>query len=425
MRYLKSFVAIGIAGLLAWFVIAPIQSESQGQAQKTVEVGPGSDVKLPQPFATPSVRNRSEVVGWPAGRMPTAPAGFRVNLFVGDLVSPRQIYILPNGDILIAQSPRGGNPGPAPASHKITLFRDRDGNGQPELREDFVSGLNQPHGMALAGEYFYVGNTNAVMRYRYLAGQTRLTTPGEKVLDLPGGGHYTRNVIANAAGTKLYVAVGSRSNVDENGEDAKDPRRAAILEINPDGSGMRVFASGLRNPVGMDWEPSTKTLWTVVNERDALGDELVPDYLAHVRDGAFYGWPYSYFGKNEDPRKKGQRPDLVAKAVVPDYALGAHTASLGLAFYTATKFPAKYRGGAFIGQHGSWNRSKFVGYKVAFLPFQNGKPAGQLEDFLTGFIASDSEVHGRPVGVAVAPDGSLLVADDEANKVWRVSYTGS
>jgi glucose/arabinose dehydrogenase len=261
------------------------------------------------------------------------------------------------------------------------------------------------------------------MRYRYQPGQTKLAGPGEKILDLPtGGGHYTRNLLAKPDGTKLYVAVGSSSNVDENGADAKDPRRAAILEINPDGSGMRVFASGLRNPVGMDWEPTTKTLWTVVNERDALGDELVPDYATSVRDGAFYGWPYSYFGKHEDPRKKGQRPDLVAKAVVPDFALGAHTASLGLAFYTATKFPVKYRGGAFIGQHGSWNRSNFVGYKVAFLPFRDGKPSGALEDFLTGFIASGNEVYGRPVGVAVVQDGSLLVADDEGNKVWHVTY---
>ena len=422
-------LAIGILPL-SYLGLSPsengmAQGTPQSGAVSKNEYGPGAEVDLAEPFATDSVRNRSQVVGWPAGRMPAAPAGFRVNLFVGDLVSPRQIVVLPNGDILIAQSPRGGNPAAAPGSHRITLFRDRDGNGEPEFREDFIAGLRQPHGMALVGDYFYVGNTDAVMRYRYQAGQTRITAPGEKILDLPTGGHYTRNVIANAAGTKLYLAVGSRSNVDENGEDAKDPRRAAILEINPDGSGMRVFASGLRNPVGLDWEPVTKTLWTVVNERDALGDELVPDYATAVREGAFYGWPYSYYGQNEDPRKKGQRPDLVAKAIPPDFALGAHTASLGLAFYTATQFPAKYRGGAFIGQHGSWNRSQFVGYKVAYLPFRDGKPSGPLEDFLTGFIHSDSEVYGRPVGVAVTQDGSLLVADDEANKVWRVRYAGN
>lgn len=431
MPFLPSFCAgLIAAGFLMLATAACGQtgnvSRGQGQGRATVEYGPGTGVVLPEPFATPSVRNRSEVIGWPAGRKPTAPPGFEVNLFVGDLVSPRWIYVLPNGDILVAQSPRGGSAQPNPSSNRITLFRDRDKDGRPEFRSDFLMNLNRPHGMALLGDYFYVGNTDAVVRYRYQAGQTQITTPGEKILDLPAGGHYTRNIVANAAGTKLYVSVGSGSNVDENGEDAKDPRRAAILEINPDGGGMRVFASGLRNPVGMAWEPVTKTLWTAVNERDALGDELVPDYMTSVREGAFYGWPYSYFGQNEDPRKKGQRPDLVAKAVVPDFALGAHTASLGLAFYTGTAFPAKYRGGAFLGQHGSWNRSSFVGYKVVFVPFQNGQPSGPLEDFLTGFIANaaESKAYGRPVGVTVAPDGSLLVADDEGNKVWRVSYTG-
>ncbi|HWP85444.1 MAG TPA: PQQ-dependent sugar dehydrogenase, partial [Terriglobia bacterium] len=304
MEYLRLVLAAGIAGLGVWYVSEPVRSQPQSATPRTGEYGPSADLRLAEPFATPSVRKRSQVIGWPAGRMPVAPAGFRVNLFVGDLVSPRQIYVLPNGDILVAQSPRGGNPAPAPNSNRITLLRDRDGNGEPEFRDDFLTGLNQPHGMALVGDYFYVGNTDAVVRYRYQAGQTKLTAPGEKILDLPVGGHYTRNIIANAAGTKLYVAVGSRSNVDENGEDAKDPRRAAILEINPDGSGMRVFASGLRNPVGMDWEPLTKTLWTVVNERDALGDELVPDYATSVKEEAFYGWPYSYFGQHEDPRKK-------------------------------------------------------------------------------------------------------------------------
>ena len=235
--------------------------------------------------------------------------------------------------------------------------------------------------------------------------------------------HYTRNLLADPAGKKIYIAVGSSSNVDEDRADSKDPRRAAILEMNPDGSAMRVFAGGLRNPVGMDWEPSTKTLWAVVNERDLLGDDLVPDYLTSVKEGAFYGWPYSYFGQNEDPRKKGQRPDLVAKAIKPDYALGSHTAALGLAFYNGKSFPQRYRGGAFIGMHGSWNRSKMVGYKVAFIPFVNGKPAGPLEDILTGFIADESkfQAYGRPVGITVMPDGSLLVADDSGGTVWRVS----
>jgi glucose/arabinose dehydrogenase len=427
--WLALLLAIGIVPLgylgLSSLEHGMAQGTPQSGGASKAEYGPGAEVDLAAPFATESVRNRSQVIGWPAGRTPTAPSGFRVSLFVGDLVSPRQIVVLPNGDILVAQSPRGGNPAATPGSHRITLFRDRDGDGEPEFREDFLTGLRQPHGMALAGEYFYVGNTDAVVRYRYQPGQSKISAPGEKILDLPAGGHYTRNVIANAGGTKLYVAVGSRSNVDESGEDAKDPRRAAILEINPDGSSMRVFASGLRNPVGMDWEPVSGMLWTVVNERDALGDMLVPDYATSVKDGAFYGWPYSYYGQNEDPRKKGQRPDLVAKAIPPDFALGAHTASLGIIFYTAAQFPAKYRGGAFIGQHGSWNRSHFVGYRVAYLPFREGKPAGPLEEFLTGFIHSDSEVYGRPVGVAVTQDGSLLVADDEANKVWHVRYTGS
>ena len=387
---------------------------AQAQQRSESEYGPGTELKLVAPFSTPSARNRSNVVGWPAGRKPTAPAGFQVDLYADNLAGPRWSYVLPNGDVLVALSLAG----------KIVLLRDSDKNGRPDLRTDFLTDQSRPFGMLLLDGYLYVGNTDAVIRFRYQTGQTQITPPGETILDLPGGGHWTRNLIASANGSKIYVSVGSSSNVDERGSDAKDPRRAAILEINPDGTGMRVFGSGLRNPVGMAWEPVTKMLWTAVNERDALGDGLVPDYITSVRDGAFYGWPYSYYGKNEDPRKKGQRPDLVSKAVVPDYATGAHTASLGLAFYTGTQFPEKYRGGAFIGQHGSWNRADFVGYKVAFVPFRNGKPAGSLEDFLSGFLVSAAQVYGRPVGVTVLPDGSLLVADDEGDKLWRVNYTG-
>jgi glucose/arabinose dehydrogenase len=277
--------------------------------------------------------------------------------------------------------------------------------------------------MALHGNRFYVGNTDGVVVFPYRNGNTKITRQAEKILDLPSGGHYTRNVIIDPDGKKLYISVGSATNVDEQRIDEKDPRRAAILQANLDGTAMRVFASGMRNPVGLDWEPKSKILWTVVNERDMLGDELVPDYLTSVRDGAFYGWPYSYFGRNEEPRKKGQRPDLVAKAIKPDFALGAHVAALGLAFYNGKSFPARYHGGAFIGMHGSWNRSNLVGYKVAFVPFSNGKPSGAMEDFLTGFLSNpkSNEVYGRPVGVAVASDGSLLVADDGGGKVWRVS----
>ncbi|HEY7217663.1 MAG TPA: sorbosone dehydrogenase family protein [Candidatus Binatia bacterium] len=388
-----------------------------------VGTGPVDRFKLPAPFATPSVRNTSKVIGWPKGKMPTAAAGFEVSLFADNLDNPRQAYALPNRDILVVEAVREFPGRPAKSRNQITLFRDTNGDGKPDVREIFLTGLNMPHGMAVLGNWFYVGNTNGVVRYPYKSGQTKIDGKGEKILDLPVGGHYTRNLLADPAGKKIYIAVGSASNVDEENGWEKDQRRAGIVEINPDGSGARIFANGLRNPVGMDWEPHTKTLWTVVNERDLLGDDLVPDYLTSVKDGAFYGWPYSYFGQNEDPRKKGQRPDLVAKAIKPDYALGSHVAALGLAFYQGKAFPEKYHGGAFIGMHGSWNRSKMVGFKVAFLRFENGKPAGPLEDILTGFIADESkfEAHGRPVGVTVAPDGSLLVADDSGGKVWRVT----
>jgi glucose/arabinose dehydrogenase len=385
--------------------------------------GPVDKLQLPTPFATPSVRNTSKVIGWPKGKMPQPAPGFEVSLFADNLNNPRQAYALPNKDILVVEAVREFPDRPAKSSNQITLFRDTDNDGKPDLREIFLTGLNMPHGMLLVGDWFYVGNTNSVVRYPYRAGQTKIDGKGEKILDLPSGGHYTRNLIADPAGKKIYIAVGSASNVDEEKGWEKDQRRAGILEMNLDGSAMRIFAKGLRNPVGMDWEPRTKTLWTVVNERDLLGDDLVPDYLTSIKDGGFYGWPYSYFGQNEDPRKKGQRPDLVAAAIKPDYALGSHVAALGLAFYQGKALPEKYHGGAFIGMHGSWNRSKMVGYKIAFLRFENGKPAGPLEDILTGFIADENkfEAYGRPVGVTVAPDGSLLVADDSGGKVWRVT----
>lgn len=388
-----------------------------------VGVGPSETLKLPPPFATPSVRNSSKVIGWPQGRTPVAAPGFEVSLFAENLDNPRQAYVLPNEDVLVVEAAREFPGRPQKSANRITLFRDTNKDGKPDMREVFLSALTMPHGMLLLGNWFYVANTDGVVRYPYRSGQTRIEGKGEKILDLPAGGHYTRNLIADDGGRKIYVAVGSETNADEEGKDAKDPRRAAILEINPDGSGMRVFASGLRNPVGMDWETKTKVLWTVVNERDLLGDDLVPDYLTSVREGAFYGWPYSYFGQHEDPRKKGQRPDLVAKAIAPDYGLGSHVAALGLAFYQGKSFPKRYYGGAFIGMRGSWNRSKMVGYKVAFVPFANGRPSGPIEDILTGFIADEKtfEVYGRPVGVTVAADGSLLVADDAGKKVWRVS----
>ena len=384
---------------------------------RVIESGPADKIVLPPPYATRGVANMSRVVAWPQGKLPTAPAGFEVSLFADELENPRTIYPLPNGDVLVMESQRRQGPS------RIILLRDTNKDGRPDRREVFIDNLNGAFGIALHGNRLYVGNTDGVLVFPYRSGDSKIFRQGEKILDLPSGGHYTRNLLIDADGQKLYVSVGSTGNVDEDQTDAKDSRRAAILQANLDGGAMRVFAGGMRNPVGLDWQPKTKKLWTVVNERDMLGDELVPDYLTSVKDGAFYGWPYSYFGQNEDPRKKGQRPDLVAKAIKPDFALGSHVAPLGLAFYNGNAFPARYHGGAFIGLHGSWNRSSLVGYKVAFVPFANGKPSGAVEDFLTGFLPNPkaNEVYGRPVGVAVWSDGSLLVSDDGGNKVWRVS----
>ena len=393
---------------------------------------------MPEPHQSSSAVNFSRVIGWPEGRGPVAPEGFEVDAFGTDLDSPRWLYVLPNGDVLVAEArtlPKSDRPaemqeglvaagsvGVSP--NRITLLRDADGDGTAEVRETFLENLNQPFGMALVGDELYVANTDGVVRFPYREGQTRIDAPGELILPLPAGGynnHWTRNIIASPDGQKLYVSVGSASNVGEYGMD-EEIRRANILEINPDGSGEKVFASGLRNPNGMDWAPETGALWTAVNERDGLGDDLVPDYITSVRDSGFYGWPYSYYGQNEDPRRAGERPDLVARAIVPDYALGSHTASLGLVFYDGGSFPERYRGGAFVGQRGSWNRSEFSGYKVVFVPFDGGQPSGAAEDFLTGFIADpeSGEAYGRPVGLALLPDGSLLVADDAGNTVWRV-----
>ena len=396
---------------------------------------------LPKPYASSSKTNFSKVIGWPANKTPVAPPGFTVTKFAEGLNNPRWIYVAANGDIFVAESntvlsgikkfgavilPKIKTQHYGESANRITLFRDADKNGVAESRSVFVEGLNQPLGMLICGNNFYIANTDGVVKYDYTLGQTRLSGRGAKIVQLPAGGynnHWTRNIISNKEGTKLYISVGSGSNAGEHGMQ-NEVRRANILEVNPDGSGERIYAAGLRNPVGMAWAPGTETLWTVVNERDELGDQLVPDYLTSVKDGGFYGWPYSYYGQNADPRmKENPHPEFVKKAIIPDVSLGAHTASLGLGFYDKTSFPAKYYKGAFVGQHGSWNRSVLSGYKVAFVPFQNGKPAGQPEDFLTGFIAdiSKDEVYGRPVGIAVLQDGSLLVADDASNTIWRVS----
>lgn len=409
-----------IAGILA--LVAVWGCDSKKEKKEAAESGPDSVVTaadsliLPAPFATESVENRPKEDGWPDGKMPLAPEGFVVTKFADKLDSPRWTYIGPNGDIFVAES------GTKKSADRITLLRDVNKDGTPEMREIFLEKLNRPLGMLVLKNYFYVANTDGLYRYPYKAGETKITSKGEKIVDLPAGGynnHWTRNLLANADGSKIYISVGSASNMADHGID-EEKRRANILEVNPDGSGERVYASGLRNPVGMDWAPGSNVLWTAVNERDKLGDDLVPDYITSVKEGGFYGWPYAYFGQNEDPRRKGERPDLVAKTIVPDVPVGAHTSSLGLVFYNKTQFPAKYHNGAFVGQHGSWNRSKLSGYKVVFVPFRNGKPSGKPEDFLTGFIESEQKVYGRPVDVSVMYDGSLLVNDDSGNVIWRV-----
>lgn len=381
--------------------------------------GGKSPPKLPEPFATKSVRNSPRVIGWADGVVPKAPAGFSVSLYAKGLNNPRWIYVLPNGDVLISES-HGGK---RRSANRVTLLRDGDGDGEPETRETFLKDLNKPIGMLLLNGMFYVANTDGVMAYPYKKGQTKIDGKGRLIHALPALGynqHWTRNLVAGPDGEKIYVSVGSASNVGERGMEA-ELLRACILEMNPDGTELRVYAGGLRNPVGMAWEPTTKTLWAAVNERDHLGDDLVPDYITSVNPGAFYGWPYSYYGDNVDPRRKGERPDLVKKAVSPDVPLGSHTASLGLAFCENEKWPAEYRGGAFVSQHGSWNRSELAGYRVVFVPFKKGKPSAEPEDFLTGFIKNPKEVHGRPVCTAFAADGSLLVTDDSSNRVWRVA----
>ncbi len=398
---------------------------------------------LPPPYATPSAVRFPVTIGWPTDRTPTAPAGFEVTRWAEGLDYPRWLLVLPNGDVLVAEARTRPKKGDAAekeeaqraaksvghSADRITLLRDADRDGRAEIREVFRDRLNQPFGMALVGDRLYVANTDGILRFRYEPGTMRLAAEGERILSLPAGGynnHWTRNVVAGPGGRKLYVTVGSASNVGEHGMD-EEKRRAGILEIDLDGTNERVYASGLRNPNGLDWEPVTGAMWTAVNERDELGDELVPDYVTSVRDGGFYGWPYSYFGANPDPRLAGQRPELVAAAIVPDVAVGSHTASLGLVFYRDDRFPERYRGGAFVAQHGSWNRSRFAGYRVAFVPFRNGRPTGAVEDFVGGFIADEGTktVYGRPCGLAVLADGSLLVADDAGDTIWRVAYTGA
>lgn len=400
----------------------PIEQEEREESMdwepSTVEtvIGP---LFLPAPYSSQSIRNTSEVIGWPENVMPRVPPGFVVSLFAKNLEHPRWAYMAPNNDVFVAESNTENS------ADQITLLRDVDHDGDVDERHVFATGLNQNLGMLILEDHFYVANTDALYRFPYVVGDTLLRSPGEKIADLPAGGynnHWTRNIISNFNGDKIYVSVGSGSNVGENGME-NEARRANILEMNPDGGGEIIYADGLRNPVGMDWNPITGELWAAVNERDELGDDLVPDYVTSVQKGGWYGWPYSYYGQVNDPNwVNDPHQELVDKAIVPDVPVGNHTASLGLTFYTSDQFPERYRNGAFVGQHGSWNKSQLAGYKVIFIPFVDGKPQPP-EDFLTGFIASEvsSQVYGRPVGVIQGPNGSLLVCDDDGNRVWQIT----
>ena len=412
-----------------------------GAARLPVEAGMGPNPTLPEPRKSliPVVKV-ARAVGWPAGTTPAAAAGTSVNAFAVGLEHPRWLYVLPNGDILVAETASPPKPkekgirawfmrryfkkaGAAVASaNRITLLRDADCDGVAETRSIFLHGLFSPFGMALVGNTLYVANADAVVKFPYRTGQMTITSPPTKVADLPAGlnHHWTKSLVASADGSKLYVGVGSNSNVAERGLEIEQDR-AAILEIDAATGARRVFASGLRNPVGLAWEPETRVLWAAINERDELGSDLVPDYMTSVREGAFYGWPYSYYGQVVDTRVKPARPELVATAVRPDYALGPHTGSLGLTSARGNLLPAQYRNGMFVGQHGSWNRKPFSGYQVIFVPFANGKPTGALPStILTGFLDDDGHARGRPVGLAIDTRGALLVADDVGNVVWRV-----
>jgi glucose/arabinose dehydrogenase len=417
------------------------------------QVGPNP--LLPKPheelIAAVGVPN---VVGWKDEQAPTVPHGFQIQAMATGLSNPRNVYPLPNGDVLVVETDRiGSEPvdrpkdpirdfimnmahggggaketsGSAAKPQRITLLRDADGDGKPELKSVLVDHLVSPFGVVVVGNDLYVADTDGILRFPFTPGQTTITAPPQKIIDLPGGlidHHWTKSLTASPDGSKLYAGVGSNSNVQERGSEA-ETNRAAIWEVDPKTGAYRVFASGLRNPNGLTFYPGTNTLWTVVNERDELGPNLVPDYMTSVRPGAFYGWPYSYYGQHVDPRVRPQRPDLVGKAIPPDYALSSHVAPLGLAFYTGSSFPALFKGGAFVGEHGSWNRNVLNGYRVVFIRFAGGKPVGKPHNFVTGFIDKDGNARGRPVGVAIDRTGALLIADDVGGTVWRVSYAGS
>jgi glucose/arabinose dehydrogenase len=413
----------------------------------------GADPVLPDPHEElVAAVGVPKVIGWKAGEAPKVPKGFRIEALAAGLSSPRNVYPLANGDILVVESQHSGSEpvdrpkdpvrdyimslahggGKAKESagggppQRITLLRDADGDGKAELKTVLLDHLNAPFGVVVLGDQLYVANTDALIRYPFTVGQTKITAPGQRLVELPGGlidHHWTKSLTASPDGSKLYVGVGSNSNAQERGPEA-ETNRAAIWEVDAKTGAYRVFASGLRNPNGLNFYPGSNTLWAVINERDELGPNLVPDYMTSVKDGAFYGWPYSYYGQHVDPRVRPQRPDLVKTAIPPDYALSSHVAPLGLAFYTGSSFPAMFRGGAFVGEHGSWNRTSYNGYGVVFIRFAGGRPVGKPMRFVAGFLTADGEARGRPVGVAVDRTGALIIADDAGNTVWRVSYSG-
>jgi len=429
--------------ILCTFVIVIVSGRTARVAEEAT-VGPHPILPQPSKRLIPTIYI-AFAKGWPKGTKPMPAPGLAVNAYATGLDHPRWLYVLPNGDVLVAETnappqsqgvwgldawisqlvQRWAGAG-VPSANRITLLRDAGGDGVADTKTTFLQGLNSPFGMALVGHDLYVANTDAVIRFPYVNGATEITAPGVKVTDLPAGSinyHWTKNLVASPDGSRLYVAVGSNSNAGENGLD-QEWGRAAILEVDIETGESRIFASGLRNPVGMAWEPETGALWTVVNERDELGSDLVPDYLTSVKNGGFYGWPFSYWGQHVDDRVTPQRPGLVAKAIIPDYALGNHTAALGLTFSSGTLLPEQYRRGAFIGEHGSWNRIPKSGYKVIFVPFADGHPSAPPTDVLNGFLSVTGAAFGRPVGVAMDRAGALLVADDVGNVVWRVTTTG-
>jgi glucose/arabinose dehydrogenase len=407
------------------------------------QIGPNPKLPEPQQYLFPPMRVAS-VVGWKNGETPSVAEGLKIEAIATGLQHPRSLYVLPNGDILVVESKSPGleptkrpkdmvmhwiesmatSGGSSGESNRITVLHGADGG--PKSQSVLLDHLNSPFGVALVGNDLYVAHTDAIVRYPYNDGDTKIAAEGSVLTELPGGPidhHWTKSLVANQDGSLLYVGVGSNSNITENGMEA-EKNRAAIWQVDRASGRWRIFASGLRNPNGLSWEPKSGVLWTVVNERDELGPDLVPDYMTSVKEGGFYGWPYSYYGQHLDPRVHPQRPDLVAKAIVPDYALSSHVAPLGLVFNTGTGLPEKYAGGAFVGEHGSWNRKEFNGYKVVFVPFKDGRPSGMAEDVVTGFLNSDSKARGRPVGLALDKTGALLIADDVGNTVWRVTAAG-